>query len=182
MNERVLDGTSMAGEEAPVASPLVRRYQQMLRAVDGLSYGAIALMMTLMTGLVTAQVVLRYFFGDSIDWADEVSRLAFVWSIFLALPHGIKKGIHVGIDILINRFGSRMRENLMRLMLALSAMLMLIVMWNAGMVAREAWGEMMPTVDLSVSVFYVAVIISMAHCFLHLLFLVWQGSDVWGND
>lgn len=181
MNERVLDGAPVA-EEVATASPLVRRYQQMLKAVDGLSYGLIALAMTLMTGLVTAQVVLRYFFGDSLDWADEMSRLAFVWSIFLALPHGVKKGIHVGIDILINQFGSHIRESLMRLMLALSSALMLLVMWQAVLVAQEAWGEMMPTVELSVSAFYIAVIISMAHAFLHLAFLVWQGTHVWGDE
>jgi len=181
MNERVLDGAPVA-EEVATASPLVRRYQQMLKAVDGLSYGLIALTMTLMTGLVTAQVVLRYFFGDSLDWADEMSRLAFVWSIFLALPHGVKKGIHVGIDILINQFGSHIRESLMRLMLALSSALMLLVMWQAVLVAQEAWGEMMPTVELSVSAFYIAVILSMAHAFLHLAFLVWQGTHVWGDE
>ncbi|GGO86127.1 hypothetical protein GCM10011348_36250 [Marinobacterium nitratireducens] len=181
MNGRVLDGAPVA-DEAVSASPLVRRYRQFLNAADQLSYWGIAVLMTLMTGLVTAQVVLRYFFGDSIDWADEMSRLAFVWSIFLALPHGIKRGIHVGIDILINRFGSRVREGLMRLMLALSAALMLIVMWQATLVARDAWSEMMPTVELSVSAFYIAVILSMAHAFAHLLFLVWQGTDAWGDE
>ncbi|UTW11733.1 TRAP transporter small permease [Marinobacterium rhizophilum] len=180
MSERVLEGAPAA--EASAASPLVRRYVQMLKAADGLSYGLIALAMTLMTGLVTAQVVLRYFFGDSLDWADEMSRLAFVWSIFLALPHGVRKGIHVGIDILINRFGSAVRESLMRLMLALSGGLMLLVMWQGVLVAREAWGEMMPTVELSVSAFYIAVIVSMAHAFLHLAFLVWQGTDAWGEE
>ncbi len=180
MSNRVLDGAPAA--EASGASPLVRRYQQLLKAADGLSYGLITLAMTLMTGLVTAQVVLRYFFGDSLDWADEISRLAFVWSIFLALPHGVKKGIHVGIDILINQFGAGLREGLMRLMLALSGALMLLVLWQAILVAQEAWGEMMPTVELSVSAFYIAVIISMAHTFLHLAFLVWQGTHVWGDE
>ena len=180
MNDRVLDAAPVA-EETVVVSPLARRYRQLLNAADGLSYGLIALAMTLMTGLVTAQVVLRYFLGDSLDWADEMSRLAFVWSIFLALPHGIRKGIHVGIDILINRFGARIREGLMRLMLTLSGALMLLVMWQAVLMAQDAWSEMMPTVDLSVSAFYVAVIISMAHAFLHLAFLVWQGTDVWGD-
>jgi TRAP-type transport system small permease protein len=181
MSERVLDGAPAAAE-ASAASPRVRRYQQMLKAADGLSYGLIVLAMTLMTGLVTAQVVLRYFFGDSLDWADEMSRLAFVWSIFLALPHGVKKGIHVGIDILINQFRAGIRESLMRLMLALGGGLMLLVLWQAILVARDAWGEMMPTVELSVSVFYIAVIISMAHAFLHLAFLVWQGTHVWGEE
>jgi len=178
MNDRVLEGTPVAGE-AVQASPAVRGYRQLLGAADRVSYWTIAVLMTLMTGLVTAQVLLRYFLGDSIDWADEMSRLAFVWSIFLALPHGIKRGIHVGIDILINRFDSRIREGLMRLMLALSGVLMLIVMWQATLVAQEAWGEMMPTVEMSVATFYVAVIVSMAHGLLHLLYLVWQGTNAW---
>jgi TRAP-type C4-dicarboxylate transport system permease small subunit len=39
-----------------------------------------------MVAVVSAQVALRYGFNRSIDWADEVGRLAFVWAIFLAIP------------------------------------------------------------------------------------------------
>ena len=45
--------------------------------------------------VVSAQVVIRYVFNDSLDWADEVSRIAFVWTIFLAIPLGIRDGTHV---------------------------------------------------------------------------------------
>ena len=49
-------------------------------------------------GLVSVQVLLRYAFKNSIGWADEVSRLLFVSSIFLAIPLGMKEGAHIGIE------------------------------------------------------------------------------------
>lgn len=62
-----------------------------LSALDTTTMAALLLTVGAMVATVTAQVVLRYGLNLSIDWADEVSRLAFVWSIFLAVPLGCGK-------------------------------------------------------------------------------------------
>src|SRR5512144_3257148 len=69
------------------------------QAVTGLLLAAV----TVMVAVVSAQVGLRYGFNRSIDWADEVGRLAFVWAIFLAIPLGVRQGAHIGIDIVIDK-------------------------------------------------------------------------------
>jgi len=53
-------------------------------------FWALVALMAVMCTVVFAQVVLRYVFNSSIDWADEVSRLAFVWTVFLAIPLAIR--------------------------------------------------------------------------------------------
>ena len=55
-----------------------------------------------MVAVVAAQVIMRYVFNGSFDWADEVSRLAFVCTIFLAIPLGIRDGTHLAkvVDII----------------------------------------------------------------------------------
>ena len=37
--------------------------------------------------------------NSSIGWADEMSRLTFVWSIFLGIPLGIRAGAHIGMEL-----------------------------------------------------------------------------------
>ena len=68
-----------------------------------------------MAMLVSAQVFMRYVMSSSIDAADELSRLFFVWSIFLAIPHGMRRGVHVGIDVIARMLPHRVQDVLHRL-------------------------------------------------------------------
>lgn len=122
-----------------------------------------------MVGVVSAQVALRYGFNLSIDWADEISRLAFVWSIFLAIPLGVRQGAHIGIDIVLNKLPCQMQRALRRGAAALSAAMMLAIAWAALGVAREQWDEFMTTLDWSVGWFVVPVGLGALLSGLHLV-------------
>ena len=89
-------------------------YLQFLKKFDEISYIAVCASMGLMAFIVSVQVILRYFFSHSIDSADELSRLFFVWTMFLAIPHGLKYGSHVGIDFLFNNFYLKKKKILLR--------------------------------------------------------------------
>lgn len=171
----------MLSGPSPLPSP-ASALRRCLLGLDGLSRYAICTSMAIMVLLVSAQVFCRYVLSESIDWADEMSRLAFVWAVFLAIPHGLKQGVHVGIDVLTNRLPARLQEGLARLMLAVSGVLMVVVCYQSVLVAIDGWGELMPTVPVSAAVFYVPVMLSCGHALLHLLFMAWQGTRVWADD
>ena len=38
----------------------------------------------------------RYVLGISITWAEEIVRILFVWSVFMAITHGFLKNEHIG--------------------------------------------------------------------------------------
>lgn len=150
-----------------------------IERLDRVSMVVLVAGMAAMTLMVSVQVFWRYVLGSSIDSADEVSRLFFVWVIFLAIPHGIKYGIHVGIDVLVTNLPARAREILWRLMAFASALLMAAVLRSAWVATIDKWPELMPTLPISAGLFYVAVLISAAHSLLHLLALAWAGSRAW---
>ncbi|WP_107852819.1 TRAP transporter small permease [Oceanimonas marisflavi] len=160
----------------PSLADIVRRY---LLRVDKASMALIQVTMAVMVLLVSSQVFSRYLLSESIDWADEGSRLAFVWAIFLAIPHGLKQGVHVGIDVLTSKLPARLQEQLARLMLLISGVLMVVVSYQAVIVSIDTWGELMPTLPVTASVFYFPVMLSCGHALLHLLFMAWQGTDTW---
>ena len=130
---------------------------------------------TVMVAVVSAQVALRYGVNRSIDWADEVGRLAFVWAIFLAIPLGVRQGAHIGIDIVVDKLPPLARSGLKRAAAALCAALMFVVAWAALGVAREQWDELMATVDWSVGWFIVPVGIGALLSALHLARIVVVG-------
>lgn len=160
-------------------SSLAASVRRCLLGVDRASMVLIQATMAMMVLLVSSQVFSRYLLSESIDWADEGSRLAFVWAIFLAIPHGLKQGVHVGIDVLTNRLPAHWQERLARLMLLISGVLMVVVCYQAVMVSIDTWEELMPTLPVTASVFYFPVMLSCGHALLHLLFMAWQGTTTW---
>jgi TRAP-type transport system small permease protein len=157
------------------------RLRPWVEALDAVSRWAIVLTMSAMTIMVSLQVFWRYVLGSSIDSADELSRLFFVWVIFLSIPHGVKYSVHVGIDLLVTNLPVHVRDRLFRLVSAASAALMAAVFYASIVATMDKWQELMPTLSVSAGLYYVAVLISAAHAFLHLALYAWQGRGLWGE-
>jgi TRAP-type C4-dicarboxylate transport system permease small subunit len=148
---------------------------RVLDALDRAVTAALLLAVAVMVGVVSAQVALRYGFNRSIDWADEISRLAFVWSIFLAIPLGVRQGAHIGIDIVVLKFPPSVQAMLRRAAAAVSAAMMGVIAWAALGVAREQWDELMSTLDWSVGWFIVPVGVGATLSALHLVRIAVEG-------
>lgn len=165
-------------EAQVMSSPPVVAGQWPLRVLGGLDRlvtGAVLAAVAVMVAVVSAQVALRYGLNLSIDWADELGRLAFVWAMFLAIPLGVREGAHIGINLLADKLPPAMRGALRRAGAGLCAAMMLAIAWAALGVAREQWDELMSTVDLSVGWFILPVGIGALVSALHLLRIVIEG-------
>jgi TRAP-type C4-dicarboxylate transport system permease small subunit len=155
------------------------RVRGWVEVLDKVSFGIIVAAMAAMTIMVSLQVFWRYVLGSSIDSADEVSRLFFVWVIFLAIPHGIKFSIHVGIDLVVSTLNAKARSGLFRFAAAAGALLMASVFYASWIATADKWQELMPTLPITAAVFYIAVLISSAHSFIHLVLHAWMGETIW---
>jgi TRAP-type C4-dicarboxylate transport system permease small subunit len=147
-----------------------------LAAIDRLAEGGLIALMVVMIAVVSVQVVLRYVFNGSIGWADETSRLAFVWSVFLAIPICAREGLHVGVELLTSRLPAGAQEGLVRVMALGSSGLMLMVAYQAAIIARDQWDETMASVPISSAWFVVAVGVGVAHTALHMLWIALNGK------
>lgn len=162
---------SLPEVRVPAAWPL-----RLLRAGDRVLTGVLLAAVATMVAVVSAQVALRYGFNRSIDWADEIGRLAFVWSIFLAIPLGVRDGAHIGIDLLVDKLPAFGQSLLRRAGAALGAAMMLAIAWAAVRTCREQWDELMSTVDVSVGWFIVPVAVGALFSAFHLLHIVVAGA------
>lgn len=138
------------------------------RADQGARYVA-TIAAAIMVVVVTAQVVMRYGFNSSFDWAEEVSRLAFVTTIFVAMPLGIRDGTHVSIDLVVNRLPALPQRWVKRSISALAGLMLLIVTWSALEVAGATWSERLGAIAITSSVFFFPVIFGSLHSAMHLL-------------
>ena len=147
----------------------------MLDGLDRLACWLIMLAMALMVAVVSVQVLLRYGFNSSLDWADDIGRLLFVMSVFLAVPIAVKQGAHISIGLLVERLPPLAQNLLARFVALLSAGMMILICYYTIEVAADQWSEMLPTVELTIAIFMVPVAIGAGHSALHLLRIVVQG-------
>lgn len=78
--------------------------------VDAIEENAIAILLGLMTVLTFANVVARYVFNDNILWALEVTVFLFAWLVLLGVSYGVKKSIHLGVDVVIDLVSPKIRR------------------------------------------------------------------------
>ena len=77
---------------------------------DAIEETLIAALLGLMTLLTFANVIARYVFNSNILWALELTVFAFGWLVLLGASYAVKKGMHLGVDLVINAVQPRARR------------------------------------------------------------------------
>ncbi len=103
------------------------------RFVDEIEETSIAICLGLMTLITFANVIARYVFNSNILWALELTVFLFAWLVLMGASYGVKKHIHIGVDVVINMVSPSTRRILA--LIAVTAclafsVLLLIGSWN----------------------------------------------------
>lgn len=69
-----------------------------------------AIFIVVTTSLVLLNVFLRYFMKTGLFWTEEVTTSCFVWSVFLGAASGYRRGMHIGVDILVNKLPGTLKK------------------------------------------------------------------------
>lgn len=67
------------------------------------------IMMAIMCLSVTLQIITR-FLGSPIAWTSELSRYAFIWSVFIGAIIATRKGTHITIDVFKKLFPKKLNK------------------------------------------------------------------------
>jgi TRAP-type C4-dicarboxylate transport system permease small subunit len=131
----------------------VRSLRLLLDHGEEIASGAILVLMTLAT---FGNVVARYFFNSPIEWAEEFSRYAFIWVVFLGAAVCSKHGRHIVIDGLALALPPRVQVGLAALMHALTFGLMAVLAYY-GWLLTTFTTQPTSTLHVPMSVVYVVV-------------------------
>ena len=124
----------------------------MNKLLDRLEEFIIAALMAVATVVIFISVVHRYMSGYEIPvlqdwlldlnvgWAQEFCIILFVWMAKFGAAYGVRTGIHVGVDILINKLSGKSRAALIQIGLACGVILTGLIglfgalfVWENGM-------------------------------------------------
>lgn len=124
---------------------------------------AISVVMIIVT---LAQVIFRYVIAAPLPWSEELARYCFVWIVFLGGAVGLSRGIHLGVDLLVNAMPAPFRRGLDALTSALIAAFAAIVIYASLPVLNMNMFQRSPALGVQMTYIYMAIPISMGLIFL----------------
>lgn len=132
--------------------------------VDRLIWRAVdVLLLIVVAGLVFAvscQAASRLF-GFTAPWTEELARFLFVWTAFLGMATGFRRGEHPRIVLLVAALPAGLRRLSSYLSAAATVTLFLIVGWYAAqlLIQRITFGEISPVLGVGMWVATVPVVL-----------------------
>ena len=113
-------------------------------------------LMVLMFLATVANVAARYLFNSPIQWAEEFSRYAFIWIVFLGAVVCTKHKRHIGIDSLVKILPGHVQPWVSLAADLMTSALMVIIIWYGWILTRNAT-QMTATLNVPQYVIYIVV-------------------------
>ena len=138
------------------------------RMATGMGY-FIGLLLLAMVAIMFASVVWRYALSAPIVWADQLCRWLFVWMTYLGIAVAYRKGIHIGVDVVVRKLPRALRLVVATIVdLAVGAFLIIVMIKGYGITIRS-FDQVYGALELPPSYMYAAAPVS---CALMLVFML----------
>lgn len=121
--------------DTPIVPAPTGRFQHIANTLMALFLGVMALS-------VFINVVLRYGFGSGIAASEELSRLLFVWMVFMGATAAYPAGEHMAFTSLVGLLRKKPLA-----MLLITVVIRLLVLGASGLVAWGAWQQVIVGLD-----------------------------------
>ena len=103
-----------------------------------------------------ANVVLRYLFNSSIEWAEEFTRYGIVWITFIGASVCVYKGAHLGIDSALAFFSQKGVKVILRAVNLICLTFTLIFTILSLKITLKVWetGQLSSTLGIPMYIIY----------------------------
>ena len=125
------------------------------------------------TLMITLEVVSRYVFSFSISFVNAFARLLLVWFFLLGAGIALRRGAHVGFELLLSKMKPRTRKAFVLLGLALAAIFYLEILWSGYHALGPARTQTEAGLDISLIWVVSAIPIGCALLLYHTIVLMW---------
>jgi len=121
----------------------------------------IVLSFATMTLAVFLQVVNRFIFKIPVMWPEELARYLMIWMSFVAGAVGFRKGAHMGVDILVNKFTGKSKQVLIMIQSMLIILFTVVVAYFAMVVINMqlTTGQLSPALQINLAYIYLAILV-----------------------
>jgi TRAP-type C4-dicarboxylate transport system permease small subunit len=134
--------------------------KKFLSVTEKISEWIVGLAMFTVTAAMTMQVIFRYILNWPLAWTDSMTKFAFVWCVFFGTFIGIRKKMHIALDMLAEKFPPRLR---LASALAVNAMIIAILAISAFygfQLFKTSLTSTLPAVNIPLGYIYLPFVIT----------------------
>lgn len=158
------NGTRAGYGEVPAMT--AQRPSAALNALLYLAKASIIAISIVMICVTLAQVIFRYVIAHPLPWSEELARYCFVWIVFLGGAIGLSRGVHLGVDLLVNMLPVKTQKAFDFLTNMLIACFAAVVIYASTPVLNMNVFQRSPALGIQMTWVYLAIPISMGLIFL----------------
>ncbi len=148
----------------------------MLKTLDRILKSLLTFLVGLFTVSVLLQVLIRFVFKYPLPWTEEVSRIAFVYTIFIGATIAVRQKAHLNIDFLLVVLPPRVARAITLVGTALVAIFLIVATWQGIAFVRATGVQVTPVMQVPFRYLYVII----PSCGgLMLLYLILGAVDEW---
>ena len=118
---------------------------------------ALAGMLMVVVAFAMLTIILGRYVGFSTAWADEVARIAFIWSVGLGAASGTYRGLNFAIPLIGPKESGRARRLLDSAIALTVVVLCALMVWATSQSLPVAGLSRLPALGISAAWFHVAI-------------------------
>jgi TRAP-type C4-dicarboxylate transport system permease small subunit len=129
----------------------------MRTALDRFVHYALAACLAVMSCVVFAGVLFRYFLNLPLTWTEELASLLFAWLTFVGAFVGFRTRSHIAIDSLMLLCPRRVRDAVGRLADLVVLALLALFVWQGVTLTLKTWSLEFPAMEISRGYLYLSL-------------------------
>lgn len=119
---------------------------------------ALVVLGLVMTLVVLAQVFFRFVIYLPLPWSEELARYLMVWMGMLGAVVAQRKGLHIGVRVLVERLPKPLWDRVLAPLVQLSAMaFLMIVFWQGWELTAFNATQLSPAMQMPMHLPYVSI-------------------------
>ena len=119
-----------------------------------------------MVVLIFMQVVLRWGFGNALNWSEEASRYLMIWCTGLGISASVRTGSNIGIQAIVSALPEKAGKVVRLICEILTLLIFAFLTCAAALFATSALesGQLAPSLQIPIFYIYLALPVSFTFC------------------
>jgi len=146
------------------------------RYIDLFEKFSITIFFAVATLMLFTNVVLRYFFDTGLVWVLELVQYLFAWVVLIGAAHGVKVGIHLGIDIMLDRMSRPLRKAALALAILSCIFFVATIDYYSIIYISKIyqWGDLTQDLQIPQWIPYLSIPVGLSLMLYHFLVVSWE--------
>lgn len=157
--------------------------KRLLTSVDKIFELIVVVTLALSIILMFIQILLRFFY-EPLMWAEELSRIFFVWIVYMGAPIVIRRNANIEVDYFVQFFSQIVRRYLKITFYLIAFVFLLYVAWLGAVITIQYADKQAYTMPISQAIWYLPIAIGflmMAINMARVVIGILRGTDDGGD-